>query len=369
MSPGPTEIEDNVLEAMATKGTNPDLDPAFYERYKGVVSKYNQLIGTQNATSLLLAGEAILGLEAACSSTIEPGDKVLCISNGFFGAGFKGFIEMYGGIAVLVESSWHRGVTVEDIRATVEANPDIKLATMVHCETPTGITNQVAAICQYLHEKNILSIVDSVSAIGGEKVSFDSDKIDILLGGSQKCLSAPSGMTLVTLSDRAIAKMKQRKSPIVGYYTNLANWLGWYDRKWFPYTQSLQNIYGLEQAIDNLLKKDAVAEHSEYAVKVRKVMEVNGLKLYGQTELSNTVTAVMIPNNLDYDLFFTYLLEEHKILIGGCLGDLKGKVFRIGHMGANNKQDNFVILFKALDHAWNHFNLGTSCFESSFKEL
>ncbi|MGB3367326.1 MAG: alanine--glyoxylate aminotransferase family protein [Acidaminobacteraceae bacterium] len=352
MTPGPTEINQSVLDAMATKGTNPDLDKDFFEVYKDTVTSYNKLIAAKKARSMFLAGEGILGLEAACASLIEEGDKVLCIANGVFGEGFKGFVEMYGGQAIMLLSDWDIGINISNIEKALEIHKGIKLATLIHCETPSAITNDIDLICRYLNSKGILSIVDSVSAIGGEKVTFDDSKIDVLLGGSQKCLSSPAGMTMVTLSQRSINHMKNRSTPIRGYYLNLMIWEDWYDKKWFPYTQPLQNILGLKQSIENTLKIDFASEHKKYGEYVREHFLSNGYELYAKSDYSNTVTAVKLPPNVKFDNLFDIMKEKHGILIGGGIGQLKDKVFRIGHMGENNKRENFDRTFEALSKSF-----------------
>lgn len=352
MTPGPTEINQSVLDAMATKGTNPDLDKDFFELYNNTITSYNKLIGAKEATSMFLAGEGILGLEAACASLIEEGDKVLCIANGVFGEGFKGFIEMYGGEAIMLSSDWNEGVKLSDIEKALEIHTDIKLATLIHCETPSAITNDIDTVCRYLNSKGIISIVDSVSAIGGEKVTFDDSKVDVLLGGSQKCLSSPAGMTMVTISERALRSMKNRKSPIRGYYLNLMIWEDWYEKKWFPYTQPLQNILGLKKSIENTLKIDFVNTHKKYADYVREYFISNGYELYAKSDYSNTVTAVKLPLKVKFDDLFDIMKNKHGILIGGGIGELKDKVFRIGHMGENNKKENFDRTFDALSQTF-----------------
>lgn len=349
MSPGPTEVHPDVLQAMATQGTNPDLDPAFYDYYQAVVLDYNRLIGSGQAKSFFMAGEAILGLEAACASLIEPGDQVLCIANGFFGAGFKDFIEMYGGQAIMLNVDWQGGIDLSAVQQALAEHPAIKLATMVHCETPTGITNDIAPICQYLHGKGVLSIVDSVSAVAGEQIAFDQAKIDVLIGGTQKCLSVPTGLTLMSLSPNAVNAIKVRKSAITGYYSNLKHWLDWHEQRRFPYTQAQQLIYALAAAIKRAHAEDSVAKHRLYAQQIRQTLTENGFLLYAKTHHSNTVTAVYMPTGIDYQQLFDTLNQNHNIIIGGSLGDLKGKLFRIGHMGANNDPQKFIKLFDALD--------------------
>jgi len=366
MTPGPTQIHPTVLEASAVNGTNPDLDYRFFDDYKETVDRYNQLIRSERGTSLILAGEAILGLEAACASLIEPGDKVLVIANGFFGAGFSDFVKLYGGEVILLEAPWDRAVSIEAVKAILAQHTNLKFATLVHCETPTGVVNPIHEICSLLKDHGILSIVDSVSAIGGELVEFDAYGVDVLLGGSQKCLSAPAGLTLVTLSEGAIECIKNRKTPIAGYYVNLKIYLNWYEKKAFPYTQPLQAILGLKQAIENALKEDFVKKHHRFGSAVRKTILEQGLSLFAASDYAQTVTAIQMPEGMRFEELFNHLKESHGILIGGCLGHLKGKVFRIGHMGENNHIENFLHLFRALDETFSHYNVKETSFEASF---
>ncbi len=351
MSPGPTEISDDVLQAMCNQGTNPDLDPSFFDYYLKVSQKYSALVGANKGQSLILSGEAILGLEAACASFIQRGDKVLCLVNGVFGAGFVDFVKLYGGEPVIYQSGWDKGLNSEDIAAFLDNHTDITCATMVHCETPSGVTNPVADICRVLKDKGIISIVDSVSAVAGEHIDFDNDSMDVLLGGTQKCLSAAPGLTLVTLSARAIEALDKR-THIMGFYTNLAYFVRCIKEGRFPYTMPQQDIFGLEKAIDNAMAKDFVQMHRYFADIIRDIFKQNGFELYAKDCHANTLTAVKVPAGIDYDDLFNALLAED-IIIGGSLGDLKGKVFRIGHMGENNHKEKFDKLLAAMDKVFN----------------
>lgn len=366
MTPGPTQIRPNVLKAMAVNGTNPDLDLDFFKRYKKIEEKYNCLINTKEGQSLFLAGEAILGLEAACASLIERGDKVLCIANGYFGAGFKDFIALYGGEVIFLEMPSTEGLDFDKIRCAIESEPNIKVATLVHCETPTGVTNNIEKICRYLKSKGILSIVDSVSAVAGEPIAFDAWGIDVLLGGSQKCLSAPTGLTLITLSKRAKKKIECRKSAIAGYYINLQNWLDWHLKQQFPYTQPLQNLYGLEAALDEVLTIDFELLHQRYGQVVRQVFIQNGFELYAKNSFSNTVTAVMMPEKINFNALFDDLKRDEGVLIGGALDKLKGKLFRIGHMGENNRPDYLRQLFISLDNSFSRLGVNDIHLEATY---
>lgn len=159
-----------------------------------------------------MLGEGMIGLEAAIINLVEKGDRVLVLNNGVFGAGFADFVKFYEGEPTIYEDDFRRGFDIEKLKKFLEKDHDFKVATMVHCETPSGITNDVKSICNLLNSYGILTIVDTVSGMGGEEFDFDDYKVDIALGGSQKCISAPTGLTLVTISDRAKKAIKERKN-------------------------------------------------------------------------------------------------------------------------------------------------------------
>jgi aspartate aminotransferase-like enzyme len=289
-------------------------------------------------------------LEAACCSIIEPGDRVLCIDNGIFGKGFGEFASMYGGKVTYFTSDYRNAIDVDALRDFLKKDNDFKAATLVHCETPSGITNHVDEICPLLKQYGIISIVDSVSAIGGEELETDEWKMDIVLGGSQKCLSAPPGLTFLSISPDAWNKILNRKTPIAGFYCNLSHWKYWYKDKWFPYTQPISDIYALNKAAIRLLNGgDFVQRHKLIAEAVRQSITSAGLELYPLAGYSNTVTAIMIPQGLNYEDINRLMLDEHNIMIAGAFDVLKGKVMRIGHMGENCQADKVRATLKALD--------------------
>lgn len=349
MTPGPTYVSEEVRRAMAEPITNPDLDLEFYEFYRETCDKLKQVLNT-NHEVLILSGEGILGLEAACASMVEPGDRVLCIDNGIFGNGFGDFARMYGAEVTYFQCDYRRAVDVERLRAFLQSDHDFKIATVVHCETPSGITNPVDRICPLLNSYGILSVVDSVSAIGGEELKTDEWKIDVALGGSQKCLSAPPGLTFLSISPEAWQKIIHRKTPITGFYCNLSHWRNWYEEKWFPYTQPISDLYGLRAAVDNwLAENEPLQRHGKIASAVRESFRSAGLELYPLDGHSNTVTTVMVPEGVEFKILYEKLLREHNILIAGAFGFLRDKVFRIGHMGENCFEEKVYLTFKAMD--------------------
>ncbi|MCX7920432.1 MAG: alanine--glyoxylate aminotransferase family protein [Clostridia bacterium] len=357
MTPGPTYIHEDVRRALSKEIINPDLDLNFYEFYKETCERFQQLLNTKNDV-LILSGEGILGLEAACASLIEPGDRVLCIDNGIFGNGFGDFAKMYGGEVVYFKSDYRKAVNVEELKEFLKNDHNFKLATLVHCETPSGITNPVAEICPLLKDYEIISVVDSVSAIGGEELKTDDWKMDIVLGGSQKCLSAPPGLTFLSVSPDAWSRILNRKVPIAGFYCNLSIWKTWYQDKWFPYTQPVSDIYALREAVDRLLNDGKYVErHGMVAEAVRKSLVEAGLELYSVDGFSNTVTTVNIPKGISFKEIFEGMLEDHNIMIAGAFAFLKDKVFRIGHMGENCYDEKLYITLKALNSVFKKYNI------------
>lgn len=357
MTPGPTQVHEDVLMAMAQNITNPDLDVEFFEYYKGTCDKLKKLLNTKEDV-LILNGEGILGLESACASLIEEGDRVLCIDNGIFGSGFGDFAKIYGAEVVYFEGDYRRAIDVEKLRSFLERDNDFKLATLVHCETPSGITNPIDRICPLLKEYNIVSIVDSVSAIGGEPVEVDKWEIDLILGGSQKCISAPPGLTFLSISKRAWDIILSRDTPIKSFYCNLAIWKDWYREKWFPYTQPISNIYGLNCAIDRVLEgKDYIKRHREIGERVRSALLKSGLSLYPLEGYSNTVTTMMVPEGVEFSQIYDNMLDEYNILIAGGFDYLKDRIIRIGHMGENCYEDKLYTTLKALDETFRKYGI------------
>ena len=350
LTPGPTYINDSVRNEMSRELSNPDIDPSFYDFYKNTCEKLQRLMDTKNDV-LIMCGEGILGLEAACASLTEEGDRVLVIDNGIFGAGFSDFIELYGGNCVFFRSDYKNEINVSELESFLKKDSDFKYATVVHCETPSGISNPVDKICPLLKSFGILTVVDSVSGIGGEELHVDKWDMDIVLGGSQKCLSAPVGLTFLSVSPDAHKAISSRKTPIKSFYCSIAAFDGWYEKKWFPYTMPIHIIYALDKAVSLILDDNYTERHNRIASAIRYAINKAGLEIYAESGFSNTVTAVNVPPQTSFEEIQKYILEDFGILVGGSFGYLSGKVIRIGHMGENCKYENMSLMLKALDAA------------------
>lgn len=243
MTPGPVQVPENVRLARSLSTTNADLDPQFYDEYKETCELISELLHTKNET-LILSGEGILGLEAACASMTEPGDRVLILDNGIYGAGFADFVSMYGGTPVMYTKDYKNVFDVDELDAYLKEDHDFKYATVVHCDTPSGMLNDIHKICPLLKSYGIMTVTDSVSGMFGNEVNVDKAQIDILCGGSQKAVSAPPGLTFVTISDEAKKVMENRKTPIASFYCNLTIFKDYYKNLWFPYT--MQSVISMD---------------------------------------------------------------------------------------------------------------------------
>ena len=349
MTPGPTQVKENVRMARSLVCTNPDLDEDFVDFYKETCEKISALLGTKNET-LILDGEGILGLEAACASLTEPGDKVLVIENGVYGEGFADFVSMYGGIPEFYHADRFHAIAPAALADYLKEHHDYKYATVVHCDTPSGMLNPVDKICPLLKEYGILTVVDSVSGMFGNEMHVDDYKIDLLCGGSQKAVSAPPGLTFVTISDAVKEAMHKRTTPIRSFYANLLVFEGYYEKKWFPYTMPISDIYGLRAAFDNIeADTDLIARTKKIAAATRSTLTKAGLKLHLESGFSDTVTVFDIPEGTSCDAILQTMRNDHQIMLAGSFDDLAGKVIRIGHMGSNANFEDMIATMKALN--------------------
>ncbi|MEF9951541.1 MAG: alanine--glyoxylate aminotransferase family protein [Clostridium sp.] len=338
MTPGPTMVRENVRLSRSLECTNPDIDQNFKDFYINTCNKISKVLNTNNLVAVL-SGEGILGLEAACASLTEKGDRVLVLDNGVYGGGFKDFVTMYGGESVVLKSDETSDFNLDILEEYLKQDSNFKYATIVHCDTPSGVLNNVSKICPLLNKYGILSVVDSVSAIGGEEIKVDDWKIDIAIGGSQKAISAPAGLTIVSISDSALKSMEGRKSPIQGFYCNLLVWKNYKTDSWFPYTMPISDIVGLDVALNNILEdKDILTRHEKIANALRKTLNSSNLKLYLTKGYANTVTAICLPDLIDDKTLRNNLVKNHNLMIGGSVAYLEGKLIRIGHMGENARE-------------------------------
>ena len=361
MTPGPTQVKDNVRAARSLITTNPDIDTSFTEYYKHTCDMLGEIIHS-TGNIYILSGEGILGLEAACASLTEAGDRVLIIDNGIYGKGFGDFVKIYGGTPIYYTKDYTEPIDVTELKAYLDTDSDFKYATVVHCDTPSGMLNDVEAICPLLKEYGIMTVVDTVSASFGVPLNVDAAKIDICCMGSQKALSAPPGLTMLSVSDDAIKAMENRKTPIASFYCNILTFKNYYKDKWFPYTMPISDIIGLNKAISNVLHdKTILKRHHIIGQAVRKAVTAAGLTLYAKGGYSDTVSVINVPEGLTDTQILDTMRDDYNILIAGCFDILAGKVFRIGHMGENANIRDVAETLSALDKTFKELNYHLNC--------
>ncbi|WP_137283275.1 pyridoxal-phosphate-dependent aminotransferase family protein [Halorussus salinisoli] len=336
MTPGPTAVPPDVREAMSRPIVNPDVEARFSSYYEELLEKVGRVYDTDDDV-LVLSGEGMLGLEASVASLVEPGDEVLCLANGIFGEGFADFVEMHGGETVVHDAPFDSGFDVEAVKAVVEDH-DFAAATMVHCETPTGLLNDLGEILNLLDEAGVVTIVDAVSSLGGTEVPTDA--IDVCLGASQKCFSSPPGLTTLSVSDRAWAKVEATEQDT--FYTSLEPWrdvdLPDDDPPHLPYTHAISNLYALEASLDRLLDEGVENVYDRHEAVARQCRERGrdlGLEPFADAEAlcSPTVTAFEVEGRAA-DLR-RRLETDHGVVVATGLGELADDVLRVGHMGYN----------------------------------
>ncbi len=361
MTPGPTEVPENVRMARSTSCTNPDLDPEFYDFYRETAGQISSLVETEGE-SLILSGEGILGLEAVCATLTEPGDRVLVLDNGVFGRGFQDFVTIYGGKPVLYTTDYKKPIDPAALEDFLSEDHAYKYATLVHCDTPSGMLNDVGALCPVLKKYGILTVVDSVSAMFGNPLHMDAWRIDFLCGGSQKALSAPPGLTFVSISRDGRKAMEERKTPVASFYANLKAFDGWYEKQWFPYTMPISDIYGLRAALENLREDtDLLGRHRRIAEAVRSALVRSGLGLHLEDGFSDTVSVFDVPEGMQAKAILDTMLENYQIMLAGSFDVLAGQVIRIGHMGNNAREDKVQAVMRALDGTFKRLGHPLSC--------
>ena len=348
---GPTDVPPEVLRAMSKRIQNPDLDEDFFSLYDNLCDKIRTVESTKNDL-FVLAGEGMVGLDSALASLVERGDKVLAISSGFFGDGFVDMIKNYGGRPTVLKTEYNEVASPNSIDRILEKNKKISIATFVHCETPSGTIAPLDEVGKICNDHGVILIADAVSTLGGTPLNIDKNHVDIALGASQKCFSAPPGLAIISVSDRAWEKIKKKRN--IPFYLNLLEWKNsWLGKRVFPYTQSVSDIYGLDRALDLVLKEglnNVYKRHDVVAKFVRETSEDIGLELYPSlVEISSpTVTALRVPHGIDDFQLRTYMESKFQVMISGSWGKLSGKVIRLGHMGYNAQVPKARIAMSAL---------------------
>ena len=313
-------------------------DPAFIDIFSHTCELLKKVYRTEYDVVIMQA-EAILGLEAAAACLLSPGDKVLNLVSGVFGKWFELFIEKYGGETVELAVPYNEAIDPDSVRKALEDTPGIKFLSVVHSETPSATVNPVEAIGAVAKEFGVLTMVDTVSGLGGELSSPEDWGMDIAVAGPQKCLGGPPGLSMLSVSPRAWEAMESKKTPLRGSFLSILDWRDtWMAKKTFPYTPSVTNIYALESILEQALEEgmEAMAvRHRAIAKAARRGVEGMGLELWAAREeiAASCVTGAVMPKGVTDEKLRGHLRDRYGVMISGGYGDLAGKLFRLGHMG------------------------------------
>lgn len=335
MLPGPTNVPARVARAML-KPLIGHRGPEFKQLHSRVLEKTKRVFETKGDL-FILTSSGTGATECALQNTVDPGDKVAVTVNGFFSERLFEAIASYGGKPIAIKSAWGRAPRIEDIQRAIKANPDTKILAVVYNETSTGATircmEELSEVCS---DKDVLLMVDAISILGGDELPVDKWKADLCVTASQKCLMCPPGLSFVSVSSKAWSKIGARKQSR-SYYFDLPMWKKYQEEGYTPFTPSVPLFYALDEACDMILEEGLPRRYQRHRICAEAVyesMSAMGLELLAEKESrSNTVAAIMSPRGIDEGKVRELVRTKYGIGLGGSLGEVKGKVFRVGVMG------------------------------------
>lgn len=353
LGPGPSDVHPRVLQALSTPLLG-HLDPAFLQIMNETMELLREVFQTKNKLTIPMSGTGSSGMETLFVNLIEEGDTVIIGVNGLFGMRMADVASRCGANVVELKAPWGEIIQPEQIEEALKQHPQAKLVALVHAETSTGVRQPLEEISQIVHQYDALFVTDMVTSLGGCPTKIDKWGIDAAYSGTQKCLSVPPGLSPVTLGDRAIDVLNQRKTKVQSWYLDLTmiqNY--WGNERAYHHTAPISMVYALreglrlivEEGLENVFKR-----HERYGRALHKGLEAMGLKLLVDEKYRlHQLTSVLIPDGIDDLKVRKQLLEKYGIEIGGGLGELKGRIWRIGLMGYNARQTNVTLLLSALE--------------------
>ena len=350
LAAGPAGVSPRVLAALSQPVTH-YYDPVFLERFRRTEAKVGQVFGTANEI-ILLQGEAVLGLEAAARSLVRPGMPILNLVSGVYGHGMSRWLKSFGAQLHELSVPYNEVIDPDDVRAYLDAHPEIELLSVVHCETPSGTLHDCSRIGPIARAHGVLTLVDCVASLGGMPVDPDAWQLDVCVAAPQKCLGGPAGISLVAVSPQAWAAIEGNPLAPRDSFLSLLDWRDhWHGKGRFPYTPSVSDVYGVEAACDLFLEegREAVFARHEMAARVcRAGIVAMGLRLWPAREaiMSACVTAVTVPAGLDQAAVRDYARARYDVMISGSEG--AGNLVRIGHMGPTASAFHPVVGLAAL---------------------
>jgi len=355
MGPGPSDVPPRVLEALS-RPTIGHLDPAFVGLMDEIKSLLQYAFQTESELTMPISAPGSAGMEACFVNLVEPGDKVIVCQNGVFGGRMKENVERCGGEAVMVMDDWGTAVDPGKVEDALKANPDARVVAFVHAETSTGARSDAKTLVELAHRHDCLTIVDSVTSLAGSELRVDDWGIDAIYSGTQKCLSCVPGISPVSFGERAQHRIANRSHRVQSWFLDMnlimAYWGGSAKRA-YHHTAPVNAMYALHESLLMLKEEgleNAWKRHHRNHLALRAGLEAMGLDfIVDEASRLPQLNAVTIPHGADDAAVRTRLLQEHHLEIGAGLGDLAGKVWRIGLMGYASRVENITLCLGALD--------------------
>ena len=354
MGPGPSGVHPRVLEALSIPIVG-HLDPQFLAVMDRIQEMLRRLFRTENRLTIAVSGTGSSGMESAFVNVVEPGDEVLVCVNGVFGNRMSDIVERIGGVLHRIDRPWGEVFELSEIEAALVRHPDVKVVAIVHAETSTGALQPLEEIGELCRRDDRLFLVDCVTSLGGERFEADEWNIDVAYSGTQKCLSCPPGLAPVTFSERAVDKLKSRETKVISWYLDLSM----IEKYWtdgeraYHHTAPISMNYALHEALCLVHEEGLEARwerHRRNSAALVAGLEALGFSLFAQQgHRLPMLNAVWIPEGVDDAGFRKALLEDYDIEIGGGLGEVAGKILRIGLMGETSSPENIRTFLGALE--------------------
>ena len=355
MGPGPSDVHPRVLSAMA-RPTIGHLDPTFVAMMDEMKSLLQYAFQTRNELTIPVSAPGSAGMETCFVNLVEAGDKVIVCQNGVFGGRMRENVERCGATAIMVEDAWGDAVDPQKVADALKANPDAVALAFVHAETSTGAQSDAQALAKLAQEHDCLTIVDTVTSLGGSPIKVDDWGLDAVYSGTQKCLSCTPGLSPVTFSERAVERIKGRKTKVQSWFLDLNLVMGYWGtgaKRAYHHTAPINALYALHESLVMLQEEgieNSWARHQRNHEILRAGIEAMGMKFIVKPENRlPQLNAVTVPGGVDEAAVRKALLEEFNLEIGAGLGDLAGKVWRIGLMGYASRPSNILLCLGALD--------------------
>lgn len=355
MGPGPSDVSPRVLEAMA-RPTIGHLDPVFVGMMDDVKGLLQYAFQTKNKLTMPISAPGSAGMESCFANLVEPGDKVIVCQNGVFGGRMQENVERCGGEAVMVMDDWGKPVDPNKVEEALKANPDSKIVAFVHAETSTGAQSDAKTLCELAHAHDCITIVDAVTSLTGSPLKVDEWGIDAIYSGTQKCMSCVPGISPVSFGDRAVEKIKNRKTKVQSWFLDMNLVMGYWGggaKRAYHHTAPVNSLYAFHEALVMVQEEgleNAWARHANNHEALKAGLEAMGINfVVEEAHRLPQLNSVTVPEGVDEAAVRTALLNDYSLEIGAGLGALAGKVWRIGLMGHASNTKNVLTCLGALD--------------------